>query len=172
MALKPIEIAFSLVSNHKEFRKLMVLERGIYFALVYACLWNDLDPLPKEPTRLAAIVGATPQQWGKGGAIALQAFNATIGILREAYHNRIERRRLNGDNARRSLEASYEKRRLAKLAKLNVFLEAQNFVDSSHGASLLQPQKAQPYRPMNTDMPARQLAKNNKDKATRLIDKS
>lgn len=175
----PIEIAFSVIRNHPAVRNLKALEKGIYFALVQACLLDGINPLPYDaPRTMAHLAGATSMQWARGKGAALKALDETLLILEARYQARAVTKQKRAAAAKVCLGKSWDRRKLASQAKVNALPSAHNFVEDSYAPVILQPTKATRYRPNDIDMLARQnainqqqLAKNDKSKAKRLTDK-
>lgn len=161
------EIAFTALRNHPDVRNLKVLDRGIYVALVQACILDGVNPLPYDrPRTMAHLAGATSQQWLKGKAGALRALDGTLGELQELYQQRAATRAKRAAQTRRVLGGLWEKTRLAKRARDGALKQAQEFVEKSTGCGTLLPQpKLKSYRPISNNEQVRREAISNKQQS-------
>jgi uncharacterized protein YdaU (DUF1376 family) len=79
-------------------RHLTLAERGAYTDLLFVS-WNSGDPLPKDPARLARLVGVTPREFSKvWPAIADKFIDGPEGYTNE----RLELERANAVELRRT----------------------------------------------------------------------
>lgn len=171
---REIEIAFSAIRNHRDVRNLKVLEKGLYFALVQACILDGIDPLPyAAPRTLAHLAGATSQQWIRGKRGALKALESTLEVLKARYNSAKQSRDKRANAAKQSFSNSYLHRRLAVAAKANLGDEAKVFIqDQSFAPSILQPIFKEKFRAPTVDLQARELAKKSISTGKRLTDKN
>ena len=151
---QPIEIAFSLIRDHKAYRRLNCTERGIFVALVQACLLDGIDPLPAQPTKLQALCSATPRQWQYAQEAVLVALSELLSKLKGAYEKTFDRR----EKLRINQLMTQEKKRLARRAASFTQCEAQSFADGTALSGIIQPFKATKYTPNDYDQGQRQAA--------------
>lgn len=172
---KPINIAFPQVRNRQSVRQLNPTELGLYFSLMESCLIDGIDPLPSGFTELCRLTRATPKQWQYGGKAALLAFQDTYALLYSEYQRNRNKSLTRANNTKKTLATYWTKRKAERDIERNLIkAEAFNLSDQAHGAELLQPLKAQQYKPLNTDMIARKkaiTAKANTKNQKFLIDK-
>ena len=82
---KPVEIPFSKIRNNPVFKRLNALERGLFFGVAQACLFDGEDLDTTNPMRLALTAGASGQQWGSGKREALKALRELLPLLKSCY---------------------------------------------------------------------------------------
>lgn len=171
----PVEIAFTAIRNDSAVRILKAHELGIYFALVQACILDNVNPLPvNNPQTLIMLSRCTAVQWQRARGPVLNALEKTLPRLVMLYHNKEKTKVKRALSARRTFEGSNSKRHLALMEKRKLKAQAKRVLqDQALTPVILQPTKASLFRPETTDIHARkaiQLAKSDKPGIKRFTD--
>lgn len=149
---KPVEVAFTLIRNHKAFRHLKILERGIFFILAQACILDEIEFKRADMRRIAVIQGCTSQQWVKGGKKAVDALEVLYPVLWDRYLKDIQTRDNLSNNAKRAFQKTWDMHHEKRLEAAKEEHSGKNFSDSVNTPVILQPQKKlQPFRPQTID---------------------
>lgn len=154
------------VSGRKEIKRLKATSLGAFIGIARACLEEGLDAAELRQDSFHLYGRVTPKQWMKVKRDVLEALRVTFPDMLKEYQKRSELRKSRIEKARANALAYQANIREAKRrGALPTVLN-----DVTHGASILQPQKAQSYRPIDQDIYARRKAMSHKSDATRLTD--
>ena len=149
--------ALGVAMTHRSVRNLQSTALGAFIGLALAALEEGIDPFSITGVTCQRYARATPRQWQAIGKEVLGALQEALPSVVLEYRKRLQGRQSRLKAGQNNLAEYNAKKKLAAKDRAGATF---SLSDQNVAPTILHPVKAPAYRPTNTDMQLRQVAKN------------
>ena len=149
---KPLDVPFGAVLDRKSIKNLNMAELGGFILLAREAVLYGFEPFGARQSILCSRARCTAQQWTWYKKTVLEALRDALPVLQDTYSKAQRKRQNLQEHGRRAFAKSNAQRSLNAKQKGG----AHNFTPSLNAIPVtFQPEKANKYRPENTDQALR-----------------